>query len=183
MRRGGEHLARLSKASGNISFGKGFRCGAMVSSASSSAHSCFICFESIQPTHNRFFLISLQIPIKERYVRFAAVIRFNWEMDLTYVFFLKAMNCAHKVLDKMSVRAFSTGMMEGISMGQLLRSVYEPQDLIVKTSTQNHKVSAILVFRDFTSSDPFHGQFPTLWERFCKPKSGSEVYQWKETQS
>ena len=35
----------------------------------------------------------------------------------------EGMNCAHKVLDKMSVRAFSTGMMEGVSMGQLLRSV------------------------------------------------------------
>ncbi|CAI9260274.1 unnamed protein product [Lactuca saligna] len=91
----------------------------------------------------------------------------------------KVMNCAHKVLDKMSVRAFSTGMMEGVSMGQLLRSFYEPQDLIVKTSTQSHKVSAILVFRDFTSDPgnnnyiltPFRGNFPPYGRYFATQKA------------
>ncbi|CAH1437363.1 unnamed protein product [Lactuca virosa] len=90
------------------------------------------------------------------------------------------MNCAHKVLDKMSVkRAFSTGMMEGVSMGQLLRSFYEPQDLIVKTSTQNHKVSAILVFGDSTSDPgnnnyiltPFKGNFPPYGRDFANQKA------------
>ncbi|CAI9275786.1 unnamed protein product [Lactuca saligna] len=152
----------------------------MVSSASSSAHSCFICFESIQPTHNRFCPISLQIPIKERR-----------DGSNICVFLKKAMNCAHKVLDKMHVRAFSTGMMEGISMGQLLRSVYEPQDLIVKTSTQNHKVSAILVFGDFTSDPgnnnyiltPFRGNFPPYGRDFANQKAAARCTNGKKTQS
>ncbi|CAI9290388.1 unnamed protein product [Lactuca saligna] len=125
--RGGEHLARWSKASGNSSSGEGFRRGAMVSSTSSSAHPCFICFKSIQPTHNRFFPISLQIPIKESY---------------------------------------------GIKF-------YEPQDLIVKTSTQSHKVSAILVFGDFTYDPgnnnyiltPFRGNFPPYRRDFANQKA------------
>ncbi|CAI9262673.1 unnamed protein product [Lactuca saligna] len=89
-----------------------------------------------------------------------------------------AMNFAHKALDKMPVRAFSTGMMEGVSMGQFLRSFYEPQDLIVKTSTQSHKVSAILVFGDFTSDpgnnnyilNPFRGNFPPYGRDFANQK-------------
>ncbi|CAI9298077.1 unnamed protein product [Lactuca saligna] len=90
----------------------------------------------------------------------------------------KAMNCAHKVLDKMSVRAFSTGMMEGVSMGYGIK-FYEPQDLTVKTSTQSHKVSAILVFGDFTS-DPGNnnyilnlvkGNFPPYGRDFANQKA------------
>ncbi|CAI9260993.1 unnamed protein product [Lactuca saligna] len=87
----------------------------------------------------------------------------------------EGMNCAHKVLDEMSMRAFLTGMMEGVSMGQLLLSFYEPQDLIVKTSTQNHKVSAILVFGDSTSDPgnnnyiltPFRGNFTPYGRDFA----------------
>ncbi|CAI9276303.1 unnamed protein product [Lactuca saligna] len=123
----GSILARWSKASGNSSSDEGFCHGAMVSYASSLAHPCFIYFKSIQPTHNRFFPISLQIPIKESY---------------------------------------------GIKF-------YEPQNLIVKTSTQNHKVSAILVFGDFTSDPgnnnyiltPFRGNFPHYGRDFANQKA------------
>ncbi|CAI9274477.1 unnamed protein product [Lactuca saligna] len=91
----------------------------------------------------------------------------------------EGMNYAHKVLDKMFVRAFSIGMMEGVSMGQLLRLFYEPQDLIVKTSTQNHKVSAILVFGDSYSDPgnnnyiltPFRGNFPPYGKDFANHKA------------
>ncbi|CAI9288205.1 unnamed protein product [Lactuca saligna] len=56
---------------------------------------------------------------------------------------------------------------------------YEPQDLIVKTSTQNHKVSAILVFGDSTS-DPgnnnyipthFRGNFTSYGRDFANQKA------------
>ncbi|KAL7603854.1 hypothetical protein Lser_V15G16394 [Lactuca serriola] len=55
----------------------------------------------------------------------------------------------------------------------------KPQDLIVKTSTQNHKVSAILVFGDSTSDPgnnnyiltPFKGNFPPYGRDFANQKA------------